>query len=259
MVYLPAIKEINISISELVIMIIILTIIISFSLLAYQSFIKRIIREKSIQYEQEIRHQKDFLQQQVKIQEDERERIAVLLHDDIGNRLNILSVWLHNPESWNSRRSQEIILAQIPELIDATRSISHSLYPINLERFGLLLSLEEMLSGMSPSLHTRLITTHPYQNRPVVVEVQLYRIIQEFMTNVIKHAEASAVKVHLRDSEGSLSVLLSDNGKGFDTGLSGKGMGLRNITLRLRSLNASYKWKSTKRQGSRLIFIIPKP
>ena len=234
-----------------------LSIIILFAFIAYSAFIQKILREKSQQYQLELAHQKEVTLQYTSVQESERKRIAELLHDDIGNKLNILSLWINNEDSFNNKRSREVIKQQIPALIEATRTISHSLYPVNLEKFGLILTLEALISNVNESLHIQLIVNHDYQKRPISFEVQIYRIIQEFLSNVIKHAKASNMLIHIRDTETSLAVILSDNGVGFDNSILKKGMGLKNIDSRIKSINAFSKWKSKKGNGSRLIIILP--
>lgn len=226
--------------------------------MAYRFFVNRIIKEKNRQHQLEIQHQKDILEQSIYIQENERRRIATLLHDDVGNKLNILSVWINNPDSWNSERSKEIISKQIPNIIETTRNISHSLYPVNLERLGLILTIDELISDVESSLKIHFIVIHAYKPGKFSVEVQLYRIIQEFLSNVLKHATASSMCIHIRDSVNSLCVLLSDNGKGFDVCSVKKGMGVSNIEFRLNALNAAFKWKSIINKGCHLIIIIPK-
>ena len=234
-----------------------LSIIILFAFIAYSAFIQKILREKSQQYQLELAHQKEVTLQYTSVQESERKRIAELLHDDIGNKLNILSLWINNEDSLNNKRSREVIKQQIPALIEATRTISHSLYPVNLEKFGLILTLEALISNVNESLHIQLIVNHDYQKRPISFEVQIYRIIQEFLSNVIKHAKASNMLIHIRDTETSLALILSDNGVGFDNSILKKGMGLKNIDSRIKSINAFSKWKSKKGNGSRLIIILP--
>jgi|TARA_B110000902_G_C14167453_1_gene535514 signal transduction histidine kinase len=234
-----------------------LSIIILFAFIAYSAFIQKILREKSQQYQLELAHQKEVTLQYTSVQESERKRIAELLHDDIGNKLNILSLWINNEDSLNNKRSREVIKQQIPALIEATRTISHSLYPVNLEKFGLILTLEALISNVNESLPIQLIVNHDYQKRPISFEVQIYRIIQEFLSNVIKHAKASNMLIHIRDTETSLAVILSDNGVGFDNSILKKGMGLKNIDSRIKSINAFSKWKSEKGNGSRLIIILP--
>lgn len=233
-------------------------IIISFALFVYRIFVLRIIKEKNLQHQLEIQHQKKILEQSIKIQESERERIAVKLHDDVGNKLNVLSVWLNNPNTWNSERSKVIVERQIPDLIETTRSISHSLYPVNLERLGLVLAVEELIANVESSLIIQFILIHKYTPGNISSEVQLYRIIQEFLSNVLKHSESDRMLIHIRDSTDSLNVVLSDNGKGFSFSSVKKGMGLRNIELRLSAMGAINKWKSTINKGCRLIIMIPK-
>lgn len=249
---------IQIRVLFLVAIIIVLAIIISFILLAYKTFIQRIIREKNKQYQLEIMHQKKMLELSISIQESERKRIATLLHDDVGNKLNILSVWFNNPETWNSERSKEVISKQIPDLIETTRNISHTLYPANLERLGLILAIDELIANVNSSLSVRMILIHEYTPGELAIEVQLYRIIQEFLSNVLKHAKATEMLIHIRDSAHSLCVILSDNGKGFETSMIKRGMGLGNIEFRMNSLNAVYKWKSAINKGCKLIVSIPK-
>ncbi len=242
----------------LIIMTAVFAIVIVFILIAYKSFIQKIIKEKTQQYEKELEHQKEISRQYTSVQESERKRIAEILHDDVGNRLNILSLWINNEDTWNSERSKEIIIQQIPELIDATRNISHSLYPTNLEKVGLILTLEKLVSNVDSSLSVQLLLNHIYQKRPITFEVQVYRIIQEFLSNVIKHAKATEMLIHIRDTTTSLSIILSDNGIGFNSDIISKGMGLNNIESRILSINAHSKWKSKENYGSRLIIILPK-
>ncbi|PCI31079.1 MAG: histidine kinase [Flavobacteriaceae bacterium] len=234
-----------------------LSIIILFTFVSYRAYIKKILNEKSLQRQLELEHQKKVALQYTIVQENERKRIAEVLHDDVGNKLNILSLWINNEDTWNNERSKKIIAQQIPALIEAVRTISHSLYPVNLERFGLILTIEALISNVNESLPIQLLLNHKYQKRPIYFEVQIYRIIQEFLSNVIKHAKATEMLIHIRDTDISLAIILSDNGVGFDTDLLKKGMGLKNIESRIQSIAAISKWKSKKDKGSRLIIKFP--
>jgi len=164
-------------------------------LLAYRTFIQRIIQEKDLQFQAEMEHQKELSIENIKGQEDERKRIAISVHDDIGNRLNILSLWLNNLEPENQEASKKVITTQITELIDSTRNISHSLYPVNLEKLGLVLYLQELVTNLSQNIELILDIDPRYQKKDIFTEVQIYRVIQEFTTNVIKHSTANEVVV----------------------------------------------------------------
>ena len=229
----------------------------SFILLAYRSFIQRIIKEKNAQYEAEVLHQKRLVLENIKAQESERKRIAVMIHDDIGNRLNILSLWLNNMDTKGDEIIKRNITTQMSSLIDSARSISHSLYPVNLESVGLVLYIEELIANLSGRINISMNVSPKFQKKDIFIEVQLYRIIQEFTTNVLKHSEASRVWIYIKDNKKNLAVIISDNGQSFDYEEVKKGMGIKNIESRIKSMNAAHKWKNVLNVGSRLIIKIP--
>ncbi|MGN7864867.1 sensor histidine kinase [Chryseobacterium sp. 22458] len=228
-------------------------------MLAYRAFITRIIKEKNVQHEAEVLHQKKLVLENIKAQEEERKKIAVMIHDDIGNRLNILSLWLNNLDTQGDELIKNNIYNQMSSLIDAARSISHSLYPVNLESVGLVLYVEELITNLAHKINISLQVMPGYQKKDLFVEVQLYRIIQEFTTNVIRHSTATDLWIYLKDYPENLAVVISDNGQGFDYEQVKKGMGIKNIESRIKSMNATHKWKKTfLHTGSRLIIKIPK-
>lgn len=241
----------------MVILILVLIIIISFILIAYRTFIQRIIQEKDLQFQAEMDHQKELSIENIKGQEDERKRIAISVHDDIGNRLNILSLWLNNLEAENQEASKKVITTQITELIDSTRNISHSLYPVNLEKLGLVLYLQELVTNLSQNIELILDIDPRYQKKDIFTEVQIYRVIQEFTTNVIKHSTANEVVVYIRNHQQYLTMIITDNGESFDYEKAKKGMGLKNIESRIVSMKGFYKWKNQIGKQSRLIINIP--
>ncbi|SHF14547.1 Signal transduction histidine kinase [Chryseobacterium arachidis] len=257
--YLFKIKEITLNITFFIALIAVLVIIMSFILLAYRSFIKRIIKEKKAQYEAEVRHQKKIVLENIKAQESERKRIAVMIHDDIGNRLNILSLWLNNLDTKGDEIIKKNISTQMSSLIDSARSISHSLYPVNLESVGLVLYIEELIANLAGRINISLNVSSKFEKKDIFIEVQLYRIIQEFTTNVLKHSEASRVWIYIKDypKYNNLGVIISDNGQSFDYEAVKKGMGIKNIESRIKSMNAEHKWKNVLGKGSRIIIKIP--
>ena len=234
-----------------------LAIIVCFILLAYKTFVDRIIKEKELQNLIEIQHQKALVLENTKAQEEERKRIAIAVHDDIGNRLNILSLWLNNLDIEDASAS-EVISNQISQLIDNTRSISHSLYPVNLEKLGLILYIEELITNLSAKISISLYLSSQYLKKDLFVEVQIYRIIQEFTTNVIKHSGANRIDILIKEFDHFTGIVIADNGRGFEYEKVKKGMGIKNIESRIKSMSAEFKWKSVINKGSRLIFKINK-
>ncbi|MBP2617912.1 sensor histidine kinase [Chryseobacterium jejuense] len=243
----------------MILIIVTIAIIVSFIMLAYRAFISRIIKEKNVQHQAEVLHQKKLVLENIKAQEEERKRIAVMIHDDIGNRLNILSLWLNNLDTKGDELIKKNIHSQMSSLVDAARSISHSLYPVNLESVGLVLYAEELIANLSHKINISLQVMPGYEKKDIFVEVQLYRIIQEFTTNVIKHSNATDLWIYIKDYPKNMAVVISDNGQGFEYEEVTKGMGIKNIESRIKSMNAIHKWKkSFLNKGSRLIIKIPK-
>ncbi|SHK89267.1 sensor histidine kinase [Chryseobacterium polytrichastri] len=255
--YLFKIKEITLNISFFITLIVVLLIIVIFVLLAYKFFIDRIIKEKNAQHEAEVLHQKKLVLENIKAQEEERKRIAVLIHDDIGNRLNILSLWLNNLDTKGDELIKKNISGQMSSLVDSARSISHSLYPVNLESVGLVLYIEELINNLANRVNISLTVSSKFQKKNIFIEVQVYRIIQEFTTNVLKHSEATKIWIYIKDNHENVAVVISDNGQSFDYEAVKKGMGIKNIESRIKSMNALHKWKNILNKGSRLIIKIP--
>lgn len=200
-------------------------------------------------------YRQKLLHSVVEAQEEERKRIAVALHDDMGNRLNILSLLLNNPAT--AGKNMPDITGYVSDMIGTVRSISHSLYPVNLESLGLILYIEELVSLLSHKVTVSLHLANHYQRKNVSTEVQLYRIIQEFTSNVVRHSDAGEIGIWIKDNPGDMYMILSDNGHSFDYTTVRRGMGLKNIEARIKSMNALYKWKNVIGQGSRLIIKIP--
>ncbi|WP_228414825.1 sensor histidine kinase [Chryseobacterium sp. G0201] len=255
--YLFKIKEITLNISFFITLIVVLLIIVVFVLLAYKFFIDRIIKEKNAQHEAEVLHQKRLVLENIKAQEEERKRIAVLIHDDIGNRLNILSLWLNNLDTKGDELIKKNISGQMSSLIDSARSISHSLYPVNLESVGLVLYIEELINNLANRVNISLTVSSKFEKKNIFIEVQVYRIIQEFTTNVLKHSEATRIWIYIKDNHKNVAVIISDNGQSFEYEAVKKGMGIKNIESRIKSMNALHKWKNILNKGSRLIIKIP--
>lgn len=232
---------------------VILFLLVSLILLLYLQYRRKIMHQKYLLQLTYAEHQKNLLETALEAQEEERKRIAVTLHDDTGNRLNVLSLLLENLSAGHPPKQN--LNTYVSELISSVRSISHSLYPVNLERLGLILYTEELISLLSEKLTVDFYISGHYEKRSTLVEVQLFRIIQEFSSNVLKHANAAHLKIYLRAGQKGLSMLLADDGRGFDLEKGAKGMGLKNIRTRVASLHAYAKWKSDV--GTRLILYLP--
>lgn len=226
-------------------------------LLFYLKYKKNIMQHQYQLKVAEVEYQKKLLNSVIVTQEEERKRIAVALHDDVGNLLNIISLLINNNKTGTDISNTQI-KNHLQKVTETVRTVSHSLYPVNLENLGLILYIEELISALSDEIIVSFHVNPGYQKEDIFTEVQLFRIIQEFATNVIKHSGATEMNIWLRKNSESIALVLSDNGHSFDYALAKKGMGLKNIQSRIESINGKHKWKNIIGTGSRLIIKIPR-
>lgn len=163
-----------------------------------------------------------LLESLVEAQEEERGRIARELHDGSGQMLTSLLVRIKvlekKTDSVEVREGLTTMLDIVSETIEQIRDLSHHLRPAALEQLGLAVALKTLMEDMSTeaNLHTSCdFDLHGY-DLPSGIEVTLYRIAQECITNVIRHAQASAIIIKLDQTGGIINMRIEDDGIGFD-------------------------------------------
>lgn len=207
--------------------------------------------------------QKERIQAQIMIQEQERKRIANDLHDSLGPMLSTVKLYMHSITVNNDADKQSLDKASdyIDETIGNLREISYNLLPGSLSRNGLVTVVKEFLSRISGRHSIKISFEAPNgENIPQTTELHLFRIIQEIVHNAIKHSGAATLKLKLVRQPDGLFLLTEDNGKGFDlynTRESSKGLGLKSIENRCEMINASLKIVAKKNEGCKIIIKIP--
>ena len=204
----------------------------------------------------QLSHQEELLQRSIAIQESERKRIAAQVHDILGNKLTVLSMWLRNKSSFPEEEYESKIEDQISTAIDVTRKISHDLYPARIQYDGLMYCIKDLFSLLSPEYNTTVLPLNPYKELPFKKEIQVYRIIQEFINNSIKHAKATDLELLIHSGRKNVTFLLKDNGIGFDQKDVKKGLGHKNVATRVAIIEGQHKWKSKQNAGTRLIITV---
>lgn len=198
--------------------------------------------------------QSRFSQELLKNQEAERIRISKDLHDGLGQSLLLIKnkVALSKDVS-----TGEMLDTAISEL----RSIARSLHPMQLEKLGLSKAINHLLDQIDTE--TDIFVSSEIDDLKGVLskeqELQLYRILQESINNVLKHSEASALRVALQKSSQGVELKIDDNGQGFD--FSEKlndfqSLGLKTLKERIASMEGSMKVISSKGNGTSLTFIV---
>lgn len=193
---------------------------------------------------------------ETQVQETERKRIAQDLHDKLGGLLGALKVNLSMLSSNKQLKSQEAeSLEKILQMLDLTseevRNISHSLASSTLTKLGLVPMLLEMYRDAdNPKV---IIQNNNFIGRlNQTKEMALYAIIQEGINNALKHAEPNEIAVIFKQSEDKLTVMIEDDGKGFEVQNSpSEGKGLENISFRVKEhLHGDLLIESSKNRGA---------
>ena len=184
----------------------------------------------------------NFTKQLLENTEDERKRIASDLHDSISHELLDLK---------NSfRQDFPLVNKKIDSIINDIRSISRNLHPIMFDKTGLKANLEQFVERIQQQNDFMVSTEINYKGSlRSADELQIYRIIQEALSNIIKYAKAHAAKITMQEMSGNIFIEIRDNGKGFDvkeTLKSSKSFGLHNIIERSRVVGGKANIKSSE-------------
>jgi len=199
----------------------------------------------------------------IQAQERECDRIARDLHDDLGQSLATLkmiiqSAWLQQ-KAVKPLKEHRKILGYLDTIIDHSRNLAMRLRPSTLEALGLTTALKLMFSEINRGGKVRIAFTHsPLEDLRFQADpINVFRIVQEASTNILKYARATKVKVALRVVNGRLKIIVEDNGCGFVLEKKSKGLGL--ITMRERTgiLGGDIKIRSRLKKGTVIVVDIP--
>lgn len=185
-------------------------------------------------------------------EEKERFRIAKELHDGVNGDLSAIKYKLSSLLEMNNKVIKEAI-TMIDDSCKQVRAISHNLVPPSLENFSLIEATEAYcnnLDAVNPIAINFQSIGDEFQ-LPKKAEINIFRIIQELVTNSLKHAEANEIDVQMSCQNNLLQITVEDDGKGFDRAeVKGKGIGLSNIESRIEYLNATVDFMSNNKGTS---------
>lgn len=210
----------------------------------------------------------------LRTQDEERKRIGRDLHDSLGQclailKINLDSVQLALPSAQAKAISQiEQCLQLTDEAIREVRTIAYVLYPPMLEEMGLNSAISWYLDGFASRSQIKITfdVAPDLKRLPRPVELALFRVLQESLTNVHRHSESPAAHIRLFEEKGSAVLEIEDEGKGFPQAMldlnsddlaSSFGVGLRGMNERLRALGGMIELKPAKRQGAIVRAVVP--
>lgn len=238
------------------------------TVLAIGVVILLLYRRRINKLEKERLAQADFSRRLLNAQETERRRVAAELHDSIGQSLAMIkNTAVFGRQTVGNVAEAKEHLAEISgasaQAIAEVREIAYNLRPFMLDRLGLTKSISSLLNKIADNyqlkIHSEIENIDgAFESE---AEISVYRIIQECFNNILKHSEAREVKVKIAKSERAVSILISDDGKGFDaknhdeTNRTG-GFGLIGISERVRILGGTTAIDSSVGDGTNVKIVI---
>lgn len=197
----------------------------------------------------------------IKGQEKERQRIANDLHDDLGGLMTTVKWHFNSLKENKSPELYNTTTKLIDEAYNKIRSIAHSKNSGVLAKKGLLKAINDMAKTISESNKLNIeVIDHGLDNRlENSLELTIFRVIQELITNIIKHAKATEATIHITNHDDSLNIMVEDNGKGFNikTITKSSGMGIHSIEKRIENLGGTVTIESKINKGTTIIIDIP--
>ena len=247
------------------IIILILCIFIITNLLLYYFKRKNHFKQQATLKE---KYRKEILITQLEIQEQTLKNISQEIHDNVGQVLSLAKLNLNMMDIAKTEQLQGRIdntLSQVSKAINDLRDLSKSFNTDNITAIGLVKSIEYELEMISKTdfLKSSFEKTGVIKKLESQKELILFRIVQEALHNIIKHAGAKTVKVLVAYTDKELDLQVTDDGHGFDLspldqeGETGFGLGLRNMQNRAKLIGAAFSISSNKDAGTLVKIVLP--
>jgi two-component system, NarL family, sensor kinase len=236
-----------------------LLVVLIFALVIYRSN-KKLLVQKELSYQQtlheiEQQQQLQFSQAVLQGEEQERRRLAQDLHDGLGGMLAgakmNLSTQIADTYSPDQRTELEKITLQLDNSVTELRRIAHNMMPVNLLKFGLTTALKDLCESlMSDTTHIDFQALGIEDTLREEVQIHIYRIVQELLSNAVRHAQATHIILQCSQNDDLFFITQEDNGKGFDQDIPAKGIGLSNIKNRVGFLKGKIDIDSAPDAGT---------
>ncbi|MEX2179778.1 MAG: two-component regulator propeller domain-containing protein [Gemmatimonadaceae bacterium] len=221
------------------------------------------IRRRFVRLRQEHQRQQAFAKRFIDGQETERKRIAAELHDSVGQGLLVarnraVLALRSSALSDDARKHLDEIASVVADTIEETRTISHNLRPHELDRLGLAVAVRSAVEHASSVATT--VTADVRDVDPLLdpeAAINVYRIVQEALSNILKHANATNARVSLTADGDAVRLTIADNGNGFVVAKHSIGFGLSGIGQRVTLLGGRHEVYSAPDSGTTIVVTIP--
>ncbi len=203
------------------------------------------------------KHIQDLLEKQLDTQQETMQHIGREIHDNVGQKLTLASLYTKQLSIKNTNNLDEKIIAIstiIDESLNELRQLSKTLTNPQLANADLLFLLKEEARRINVSgvCHVSIISNQIEIPLPQSSKNVLYRLLQEFIQNSLKHSGCKKITINLEYQTNKIIITANDDGKGFNTSAPSNGIGLQNMQRRAEELGAIYTLKSTQGKGTEI-------
>lgn len=205
------------------------------SLLVLSNDVTRNVRLQQQLLEEKVARQRDIAKATLSVQEKERNEIGKELHDNVNQILTSAKLHLELIESFGTEKHLPKGIELVDTAINEIRRLSKSLVPPSFSDMGLLPSIEDIVENMNVLRSVSIVFTPVNFDEDCFendFKLTLFRIVQEQLTNIVKHANATEAEITLEQNSGYIHLLIEDNGRGFNKIQKRKGIGITNIINR---------------------------
>ncbi|RZJ78921.1 MAG: hypothetical protein EOO47_12360 [Flavobacterium sp.] len=215
------------------------------------------------------RHRLEIMDRLTEVQEQEKKRIAEQLHDEVGAMLSIAKLNINTLQedlfTANSDAEKKLAITKqiMGDISETVRNISHTLMPIALEKYGFKKAIIDLLTAIKTANQINveyviegLDHTNCWPNN---FTLSAYRIIQEIINNVLKHAQATHLFVQLVELENALTIYIEDNGRGINQNADTKGAGMKLLESNIAYLSGKLEIKGQPNEGTFALIELPIP
>ncbi len=253
--------------TELLITIILYNLFFILFIISVLVYIKR-YKERKNEYLKELQHtneehQKEILKTQLEIQQSTMAEIGRELHDNIGQKLTLASLYsqqliFENKAPQINNKIEEVTHI-IDESIEVLRGLSKSLTDDRISKKNIIELIEEEVKKINKLKKCNVIflTNFTLLDLKFIQKSVLLRIVQESIQNSLKHSQCTEIIIELNQTNNDIELSIKDNGKGFDTQNSQfEGIGLQNMRKRIEMLNGTFNMVSAPNKGTRILTLI---
>lgn len=194
----------------------------------------------------------------IEIQEEERKRISRNLHDDLGQNLYSHLISINLLEAEMEHPLIEQIKNEATHLIEQVREIAWELRPAVLDDLGLVPAIRSFISRFKEFYQIVIYFDCNLQCRlPLIIDLAIYRIIQEALTNIRKYADVKEAWILIEEFQNTIHVEIEDHGNGFYPEHAPKGVGMFSMEERARAVGGNFRYQASPGNGTKIIVDIP--